>query len=110
VHLLSNAAEALAHGNVAAQQGIRVAAWRTPEGRTIVEISDTGRGIPPKDLSQVFDASFTTKHEANRGHGLSHSQQLLARWDGTISIHSSDQTGTSFRVDLPSYLPPSPVD
>jgi nitrogen-specific signal transduction histidine kinase/CheY-like chemotaxis protein len=107
INLLTNAAHAIEEGNPAGN-GIRVAGWRTAEGRTVVEVSDTGRGIPPGQIARVFDPFFTTT-DAERGGlglGLAVSQRLIAAANGVISVRSVHGSGASFRVDLPSYVPP----
>jgi two-component system NtrC family sensor kinase len=104
VHLLSNAAQAVDDGT-REQHGIRVAAWRTADGRTIIEISDTGPGIAPEHLARIFEPFFTTRSDGT-GLGLATSVRLVAKWGGTISVASHLGSGARFRVDLPTFEPP----
>lgn len=67
-----------------------------------VEISDTGNGIPAKDLPRVFDPGFTTKSSgAGTGWGLSISYNIIQRHRGRIDIESRVGKGTTVTIALP---------
>lgn len=104
LHLLTTAASRVRHGGPGAN-GIRVAGWRTAEGRTVVEISDTGAAIPAARLTALFDATGVTEHSAlgpgRRGIDLATSQRLITARGGAITV-SSEVGGTRFRVELPT--------
>lgn len=68
-------------------------------GRIVVEISDTGIGIPADRLKQIFDPYFTTKGEGT-GLGLSIAQRIVEEHGGNISVESEVGKGTVFRVEL----------
>ena len=109
INLLTNAVRAIAEGNPAGN-AIRIVGARTAEGRTLVEISDTGCGIAPENLTRVFDPFFTTNAVGEgMGLGLAVSQRLVAAAGGVITVQSTLSEGTSFRVDLPSYVEPEAV-
>ena len=59
LNLLVKAAQALPDGRAEDNQ-VRVST-RLHGGRVVVEVSDTGAGIPPEIIGQLFDAFFTTK-------------------------------------------------
>ncbi len=77
--------------------------WAGPEKDSVViEISDTGPGIPEKDLPHIFEPFFTTKEEGKgTGLGLSLAYGIIEHHKGTITVHSQVGKGTSFFITLP---------
>ena len=75
---------------------------RAEEGFVAVEVSDTGRGMPPQVADRAFEAFFTTKGVGQGvGLGLDIAQRIVVeRHGGTISIDSSPGE-TVLRVRLP---------
>jgi PAS domain S-box-containing protein len=73
------------------------------EGRlVVVEVSDTGKGIAPENLSRIFDPFFTTKPVGKgTGLGLSLSYSIIQAHHGRIEVDSKLGQGTTFRVILP---------
>ncbi|MCL2640222.1 MAG: ATP-binding protein [Phycisphaerales bacterium] len=69
--------------------------------KIILYISDTGTGIPPENLPHIFDAYFTTKKNGT-GLGLPTTQRIIEEHNGTITVQSEPNHGTSFRIELPS--------
>lgn len=67
----------------------------------VIEVGDTGIGIPAADEERIFDAFFTTKANAGTGLGLSISLTLVARYGGSIDVASEPGTGSVFSVWLP---------
>lgn len=67
----------------------------------VVEIEDTGTGIPEELRAHLFDAFFTTK-PSGTGLGLSICAHIVAQHDGQIDVESSPGQGSTFRVVLPS--------
>lgn len=66
-----------------------------------VDISDTGSGIPPQILEKIFTPFYTTKAQGT-GLGLPICSKLVNLHKGDIRV-TSDNTGTVFTVELPSY-------
>ena len=66
----------------------------------IIEISDNGVGISAEQQKKIFDLYFTTKKDGN-GLGLSISQKIIAQHNGSISVTSKINNGTSFKIILP---------
>jgi len=70
------------------------------ESRAEVELSDTGPGIPPEVLQDIYDMHFTTK-EGGTGVGLYVARAAVHSCGGTISVESREGKGTTFRLTLP---------
>ena len=75
------------------------------QGKTIVEVSDTGKGIRKKDLRNVFRPGFTTK-KRGWGLGLSLAKRIVEEYHkGRIWVkHSEVGRGTTFRIELKNPL------
>ena len=100
LNLIINAAQAIPPGNPDANV-ITLTVGTDPEGRILVEVRDTGAGIPPAIRSRIFDAFFTSKPPGEgTGLGLAISRQLLAQMGGEIDVESAVGVGTVFRVHL----------
>lgn len=75
--------------------------------RARIDVSDTGRGIAPEDISKVFEPYFSTK-ETGTGLGLAIVKKAIDDHHGTITVKSKPGEGTTFTITLPSE-PPVPV-
>lgn len=72
------------------------------EGGASLKVRDTGRGIAPEQLSNVFDPFYTTKDVGQGlGLGLSISYGIIQDMGGEITVESALDRGTTFRVVLP---------
>jgi CheY-like chemotaxis protein len=101
LNLLVNAAQALKDG-AADQHEIVVRTFTDAQGRAVVEVRDSGCGIPPENLKRIFDPFFTTKPVGvGTGLGLSICHNIVTALGGTISVESELEKGTCFRVVLP---------
>jgi signal transduction histidine kinase len=89
---------------------ISVTAGDTEEGMLLVEVRDTGIGIPAATLPYVFDRFYrvdqsrtrsSQRSQSGSGLGLSIAQGLVHAHGGTIQIHSSVDDGTSVTILLP---------
>ncbi|HEY7716028.1 MAG TPA: ATP-binding protein, partial [Candidatus Binatia bacterium] len=69
-----------------------------------VEVRDSGIGIPPENLEQIFDPFFTSKDEGS-GLGLAVSHQIVQEHGGFITVKSTVGKGTSFFVHVPVGKP-----
>jgi signal transduction histidine kinase/ActR/RegA family two-component response regulator len=83
---------------------IRWDAQEELEKKTVViEVTDTGTGIPEDKLPRIFEPFFTTKEPGKgTGLGLSIVHLILERHKGTIEVSSRLNQGTSFTVKLPA--------
>lgn len=68
--------------------------------QAVIEISDTGSGIPAERLSTIFDDYVTTKKQG-LGLGLALSKKLVEQLGGTISVTSQVGVGTTFTMHFP---------
>jgi PAS domain S-box-containing protein len=102
INLLTNAVQAFPQGPSDANE-IRVVTTTDVEGRAVVEICDTGSGIPGPLMGRIFDPFFTTKAVGvGTGLGLSVSHTIVTAMGGEISAASVSGRGTTFRVVLPA--------
>lgn len=70
------------------------------DGMIVLEIQDTGPGIPPEHLDRIFEPFFTTKGEKGTGLGLSIVKQLVEKNTGKISVNSKVGIGTTFMLEF----------
>jgi signal transduction histidine kinase/CheY-like chemotaxis protein len=101
LNLLVNAAQAIPVGHADANE-IRIRARATNERRQlVVEVEDTGTGIPASVISRIFDPFFTTKPiGVGTGLGLAISHQIVRSVGGEITVASTPDQGSCFRVTL----------
>ena len=101
LNLLLNAQDAMPKG------GTLTLATRNSRGReVVVQISDTGGGIPKESLSQIFEPFYTTKNAGcGVGLGLSVVQGIVRDHQGAIKVASVGGRGASFTIRLPAYKP-----
>ncbi|HYO90494.1 MAG TPA: ATP-binding protein, partial [Pyrinomonadaceae bacterium] len=66
-----------------------------------IDITDTGRGIPPENISQIFEPYFSTK-ETGTGLGLAIVKKGVDDHGGTINVQSEAGAGTTFTITLPA--------
>ncbi len=72
------------------------------DGAVVIEIRDSGIGIPKEDLERIFDPGFTTKgFGIGTGLGLSIVYQIIEDHRGEIEVESQVGVGTVFRILLP---------
>jgi signal transduction histidine kinase len=71
--------------------------------RARIDVTDTGRGIAPEDISKVFEPYYSTK-ETGTGLGLAIVKKAVDDHHGTISVKSKVGEGTTFTITLPTNL------
>ncbi|MEO6953732.1 MAG: response regulator [Polyangia bacterium] len=100
LNLVVNAAQAIQEGRAESNE-IRISTTVAPSGNVVVEIADTGPGMPPEVLGQLFTPFFTTKPiGVGTGLGLSICHSIIAGFGGSIEVQSEVGKGTSFRISL----------
>ena len=101
LNLLVNAAQALPEGHATANE-IRVATHMRGD-RVVIEVTDTGPGIPPEAIGRLFTPFYTTKPVGvGTGLGLSICHRIVTGLGGEITVDTEVGRGTTFRVVLPS--------
>jgi signal transduction histidine kinase/ActR/RegA family two-component response regulator len=101
VSLLVNATQAMLDGEAHVNE-IRVTTRTDDRGRAVVEIADTGAGIPADVLGRIYEPFFTTRHDTRLGLGLAVSRDIVRSLEGEIDVASVVGKGTTVRVALPS--------
>jgi signal transduction histidine kinase len=105
LNLVSNAADAMLGGG---RLTVSVRNEPLEGGRpgAIIEVTDTGHGIPPEVLPKVMDAFFTTKEEGKgTGLGLAICRRIVQEHHGAIRIDSTVGKGTTVRIAIPAGDP-----
>jgi signal transduction histidine kinase len=70
--------------------------------RWVISVQDSGCGISPKNLRNLFKPFFTTKEiGVGTGLGLATSYRIVESWGGGIEVNSTEGVGTEFRISLP---------
>ncbi len=97
LNLLTNAAQAMPEGGV-----LRVASRMGRDGFAEIEVRDTGVGIDPDKLPEIFNPFFTTKETGEgTGLGLSIVRSIVERMGGSIGAESKSGEGSVFLVRIP---------
>ncbi|MDY6972882.1 MAG: ATP-binding protein [Thermodesulfobacteriota bacterium] len=77
---------------------------RVEGGSVVIEVADTGPGIPAANLPRIFDPFFTTKPVGKgTGLGLSICYGIIKKLGGEIVVHSQLDVGTTFKINLPLH-------
>lgn len=101
VHLLLNAADSIPEG-LPSQNEIILVTWTDGAGQVVVDVRDTGIGIPPELHQRIFNPFFTNKPVGKgMGLGLAICHHIITDFGGTISVESAPERGSVFRVTLP---------
>ena len=96
INLILNAFQAMPNGG-----RLTIGAWRDG-AQIVIEIGDTGPGIPEAHVSKIFDPFFTTRNDSRRsGLGLSVSHSIVRQHGGGVTVRTSPSSGTIFVVRIP---------
>ncbi len=96
LNLFINARDAMPGG------GLLKVSTRAEGGFAVIEVRDTGQGIPQEHLARIYDPFFTTKGpKKGTGLGLSITYGIVHEHEGVIEVDSSVGSGTRFRLEFP---------
>lgn len=106
-NLITNAYQAMPEGGHLTIEAQTVAPADVPEQlprapMVAIAITDTGCGIPPENMDQLFEPLFTTKPRGI-GLGLTTSRNLVEANGGCIEVESQEGRGSTFTVYLPVF-------
>ena len=96
-NLLDNAMDSM-NQNTELPKELSVGIFTNPHAM-IISVDDTGTGISPENQKLIFENRFSTKGNS-RGTGLFVVNNLIKKYNGTISVESEQDAGTSFIVTL----------
>ncbi len=113
INLAVNGRDAMPHGGTLTLRSGHITLFRPlvrgeetiPPGRYVmIEVQDTGEGIPAEILPRIFDPFFSTKKDrGGHGLGLSTVHGIVRQSDGFLAVESMPGKGTRLRVYLPRH-------
>ncbi len=119
MNLVTNARDAMPSGGVLTlRTGHRTLYGPMTDGRetipagryVLIEVRDTGTGIPPDILPRIFEPFFTTRQRTGgTGLGLSTVLGIIRQSGGFVLVDSVPGQGTAIRVHLPRHIADTPV-
>jgi len=105
LNLINNAGDAIE------ESGQITISTRHQDGKTMITIADTGRGMTPEQMKNIFIPFYTTKEVGKgTGLGLSVSLSIVESMGGTIDVQSMPGAGSSFIVSIPDIKSEEAVD
>jgi signal transduction histidine kinase len=102
LNLATNAIDAMPQGG-SLQVRVETVSIEKGDDKLILEVSDTGSGIPRELRDKVFQLYFTTK-TGGSGIGLAMTYRAVQLHNGTISFKSEAGSGTTFRIEFPASV------
>lgn len=94
-NLIKNAIQAMPDGGK-----LSISLKPVSQKQVQITVKDTGIGISAKNISRIFDPLFTTRKDGF-GIGLSLTQSIIEKHNGSIRVSSSEGVGTTFTINLP---------
>ncbi len=103
LNLFLNARDAMPEGGVLAVR------TRAVDKGVLIDVADSGMGIPQEHMARIYDPFFTTKApKKGTGLGLSVTYGIVREHGGTIEVESQIGKGTRFTIELPLVRKPEP--
>jgi len=95
INLMRNAETAMAkEGNITIETSIDY-------NLLLIKFIDNGHGIPKENLEKIWEPFFTTEKDTGHGLGLSISHNIIQQHQGSITVESEINKGTTFTIQLP---------
>jgi PAS domain S-box-containing protein len=101
MNLILNSIEAMKDAN--GTRELAIESRPAENGHLLVAVSDTGVGLPPQQVEQIFNAFFTTKLQGT-GMGLSISRSIVESHEGHLWAAANSPRGASFFITLPTQV------
>ncbi|VAX29850.1 Phosphate regulon sensor protein PhoR (SphS) [hydrothermal vent metagenome] len=98
LNLINNAVQSMTNGGTLSVRTEKI------DNSVMIEVSDTGTGIPDNVAQKIFEPFFTTKKDRGTGLGLPISYRIIKKHGGKIEVKKRVDKGTTFRVILPIRL------
>lgn len=100
LNLVKNSFEAMPD-----EGAVTIRLYANDENYAVVEVEDTGKGIPEAEMDKVFHPFYTTKDNGT-GLGLSICHKIVMDHGGSMEVESKIMVGTTFRLTLPQSKQP----
>jgi signal transduction histidine kinase len=94
LNLMLNGMQAMPNG------GEMILAASNGDGRAMIEVIDTGAGIPPETQAKIFQAYYSTK-KGGTGLGLAMAKRIAEEHGGSLSVNSEMGKGSDFSITIP---------
>ena len=107
MNLVINAIDAMPDGGEIRIATSNSQALNDDEDSVTIVVSDSGCGIAPEVMEDIFEPYFTTKAEDGNGLGLSTSLAIVEQHGGTLNVDSTPGEGTTFTAILPANQEPA---
>jgi len=104
LNLIVNACEVMVE-NEPATRKLKVRTWINEGRGVIIEVTDTGKGVPASVAARLFESFFTTKTNG-MGMGLAISRSIIDAHGGRLSLVNNSERGAAFRISLPAMEVP----
>jgi signal transduction histidine kinase len=101
LNLMLNAVQAMSTAPQNGGGGELILSASQQDGEAVIDVIDTGPGIPPDALARIFDAYYSTK-KGGTGLGLAMARRIAEEHGGKITVRSEVGKGTDFQVHLPA--------
>lgn len=101
VNLVSNGLQAMAEGGTLSLIARTTSDGPDGAGQLVLEVADTGNGIPEADLAKIFEPFYSSKGSRGTGIGLAVSKKIAREHGGDLTVTTELGKGTTFRITLP---------
>ncbi|MCK5074633.1 MAG: sensor histidine kinase [Bacteriovoracaceae bacterium] len=99
-NMINNSIQAL--GEDCKTVGVRT---RKVNGQVVINIWDTGNGIPAEIVDKIFLRNFSHNKPEGTGYGLYHAKTFIESWEGEINLTKTSIEGSEFQITLPVWEP-----